>query len=189
MALQTNYLRGLVQGMCEAGAVGEMQELPWLGCEDKVDEVLGQKCQLVVDVNAGVPWHMILYSWRIRRGDFRGAAAVAYERLQKLQQLGNGGHGKDLVLRSGGNVAGHDELDTPVTRQFLQVINALSCVESDQAWILAEPVARKGGVLEKRRVVRLEDVRRGFQDEMDRVEALRRGRFSFVGGDEDVEMT
>lgn len=156
-----------------------------------VDEVLGQKCVAVVDINVGVPWHKILYAWRIRRGDFRGAAAVAYERLQKLQQLGNGGHGKGIALRGGkqGSAIGGDELDTPVTRQYLQLINALSCVEPEQAWILAEPVGRKNGVLEKRRVITLEDTRRGLQEEMDRVEGLLRGRFSFVGVEAgDVEM-
>jgi nuclear pore complex protein Nup160 len=138
-----------------------------------------------------VPWHKILYAWRVRRGDFRGAAAVAYQQLQKLQQLANGGHGKDLALWSGkkSTGAGNDELDTPVTRQYLQLINALSCVEPGQAWILAEPVGRKNGVVEKRRVITLEDARRGLQDEMDRVEGILRGRFSFVGGEErDVDM-
>lgn len=185
-ALKSSYLRALVAGMCNGGAVGEMLELPWVGCEGMVDEVLAQKAQAIVDVTTGVPWHMILYSWRIRRGDFRGAAAVAYERLQKLHSIGNGAkNGHALAVTDNGT---GDDLDTPITKQYLQVINTLSCVAPDEAWILAEPVGRKSGLNSKRKVVKLEDIRKGLQEEMDRVEALRRGRFSFVGGDEDAEM-
>ncbi|KFY70900.1 hypothetical protein V499_08864 [Pseudogymnoascus sp. VKM F-103] len=190
-AIQKSNLRSLVYSLCENSAAAELIELPFLGMHALVDEALSQKCASIVDVNIGVPWHKILYAWRIRRGDFRGAAAVAYQQLQKLQQLANGGHGKDLALWSGkkSTGAGNDELDTPVTRQYLQLINALSCVEPGQAWILAEPVGRKNGVVEKRRVITLEDARRGLQDEMDRVEGILRGRFSFVGGEErDVDM-
>lgn len=94
-AIQRSNLRSLVYSLCENSAAAELIELPFLGMHDMVDEALSQKCASIVDVNIGVPWHKILYAWRIRRGDFRGAAAVAYQQLQKLQLLANGGHGKD----------------------------------------------------------------------------------------------
>lgn len=173
-----------------------MLELPWLGLEDKVDCVITQKAQAVVDVNAGIPWHMILYSWRIRRGDFRGAASVAYERLQKLQLLSSQdgkSSGMAIVMRNGqyerDEHAGRDELDTAITRQYLQVINALSCVEAEQAWIFVEPVVGKKGVEGKRRVVKLGELRRELQEEMDRMEDLRRGRFAFGRDEQDVSMS
>ncbi len=174
--------------MCDNTSVGEMLELPWLGTENKVDDVLSAKAQAVVDVNAGVPWHMILYSWRIRRGDFRGAATVAYERLQKLQQLGitKAVVLKGCVFEHDGHT-GRDELDTAITRQYLQVINALACVEPEQAWIFVEGV-KKNGAKEKRRVMRLEELRGDLQKEMDRIEDLKRGRFAFDAEDEDVDM-
>ena len=199
-ALKGNYLRTLISSMCESQAVGEMLQLPWLGLEDKVDSVLTQKASTVVDVNAGIPWHMILYSWRIRRGDFRGAASVAYERLQKLQVLNGQGEGTAKIgFRNGEYIRdehrGRDELDTAITRQYLQVINALSCVEEEQAWIFVEPIAGKkapGGGEGKRKVLKLEELRRALQEEMDRTEDLNRGRFPF-GGDpmnpeKDVDM-
>lgn len=193
-ALKSSYLRTLVNAMCESQAVGEMLNLPWLGLEDKVDHVLTQKCASVIDVNAGIPWHMILYSIRIRRGDFRGAASAAYERLQKLQVLASSDEmTSKIVMRDGQFVMdehkGRDELDTAVTRGYLQVINALSCVEREQAWIFVEPVAGKKGGEQKRRVLRLEELRRGLQDEMDRTEDLNRGRFPFANGEEDVDMS
>lgn len=192
-ALKSHYLRTLIITMAESQSVSSMLSLPWLGLEDGVSAVLSQKSQSVVDVNVGVPWHMILYSWRIRRGDFRGAASVAYERLQKLQVLAEkeGGNparapaGK-MVLRNGqyewDERRGRDELDSEVTRAYLQVINALACVEGDQAWIFVEPVvgAKKG---EKRRVVRIEELRKALSEEIEREEDFRRGRFAF-GGDE-----
>lgn len=187
-ALKGNYLRTLVITMCESQSVGDLLSLPWLGMEDKVDCCLSAKSQSVVDVNAGVPWHMILYSWRIRRGDFRGAASVAYERLQKLQVLAETDGGSKMVLRNGqyewDERRGRDELDSEVTRAYLQVINALACVEGEQAWIFVEPVAgTKKVVDQRRRVVRIEELRKALSEEIEREEDLRRGRFAF-GGEE-----
>lgn len=192
-ALKSNYLRTLIITMAESQSVSSMLSLPWLGLEDAVSAVLSQKSKSVVDVNAGVPWHMILYSWRIRRGDFRGAASVAYERLQKLQVLAEMEGGASarapagkMVLRNGqyewDERRGRDELDSEVTRAYLQVINALACVEGEQAWIFVEPlVGAKKSTLgaEKRRVVRIEELRKALSEEIEREEDLRRGRFAF----------
>lgn len=183
-ALKGNYLRTLIITMCESQSVGELLSLPWLGMEDKVDCCLSVKSQSVVDVNAGVPWHMILYSWRIRRGDFRSAASVAYERLQKLQVLAETDGGSKMVLRNGqyewDERRGRDELDSEVTRAYLQVINALACVEGEQAWIFVEPVVgKKGEEGRKRRVVRIEELRKALSEEIEKEEDLRRGRFAF----------
>lgn len=193
-ALKASYLRTLVNAMCESQAVGELLTLPWLGLEDKVDSVLTQKCASVIDVNAGIPWHMVLYSWRIRRGDFRGAASVAYQRLQRLQVLASSEEMSSKIVMRGGQfvmdeLRGRDELDTEVTRGYLQVINALSCVEGEQAWIFVEPITGKNGVEQRRRVLKLDELRRGLQEEMDRTEDLNRGRFPFANGAEDVDMS
>lgn len=84
-------------------------------------------------------------------------------------------------------------------------MNVLSCVEKENAWILAEQTeeerearveeARKrgkgaGGAQKKvelgprRQVVSLEDVRREYQEELDRVAMVGAGRFAFGEGDE-----
>lgn len=181
-ALQLSSLRSLVFRMCESSSATELLDLPFIGLQSEVDDILSQKCQAIVDVNVGVPYHKILYAWRIHRNDFRGAAAVSLERLQRLQQSGDG----DKVSNHG---PGADELETPVTRQYLQLINALSCVDPKQAWILSEPLPSKtttGGshASGKRKVVTLEDARKGYQEELDRIAAIENNQFAFAGGDE-----
>lgn len=128
--LQKSYLRRLVEKMCEAGQNTELVNLPFSGLQTIVDEILVEKCRQVRDVLNGVPYHQILYAWRINHNDYRGAASVLLDRLQKLRQMGEG----DKV-----GVSGEDALDTQVTRQYLLLINALSCVQTKgEAYILED---------------------------------------------------
>jgi nuclear pore complex protein Nup160 len=180
-ALQHSCLRTLVTKMCEASRASELIALPFLGLQDAVDELLAQKCQSIVDVTMGVPYHKILYAWRIKHHDFRGAATISLERLQRLQQSSEG----DRALRD-------DRLETPVTQQYVALINALSCVDPKQAWILSEELPKKGPpgvkvVPPKRKVVTLEEVRRLYQEELDRIAAIENNQFPFDGG-EDMEV-
>ncbi len=85
---------------------------------------------------------------------------------------------------------------------YLALTNVLACVDESQAWILAEAepdvggvtgdVAGKNGRAGKRRVVTLEDVRMGYQVELDRLAAVESGRFGIVdfreGGGSGDEM-
>jgi nuclear pore complex protein Nup160 len=184
-ALQHSSLRTLIFRMCESASASQLINFPFLGLQDTVDEILAQKCRGIVDVNAGVPYHKILYAWRIKRNDFRGAAAVSLERLQRLQQSGDG----DKIF---GGDQGHDGLETPVTKQYLMLINALSCVSPSQAWILSEPLPGKttagskstASATGKRKVVTLEDARKAYQEELDRIAAIENNQFTFAGGDE-----
>ena len=170
--------------MCESSSASELLDLPFIGLQSQVDEILAQKCQAIVDVNVGVPYHKILYAWRLKHNDFRGAAAVSHERLRRLQQSGDG----DKVL---GHGPGIDELDTPVTKQYLMLINALSCVDPKQAWILSEPLPKKTSAgaqstsaMEKRKVITLDDARKGYQEELDRIAAIENNQFAFAAGNE-----
>lgn len=164
--------------MCETSYASQLIEFPFVGLQDAVDEILTQKCHTIVDVTVGVPYHKILYAWRIRHSDFRGAATVSLERLQKLQQSGEG----DKAL-------GDDSLETPVTKQYIALINALSCVDPKQAWILSEEIPRKGagsknGATPKRSVVTLDEIRKQYQGELDRIAAIENNQFALAGGDE-----
>jgi nuclear pore complex protein Nup160 len=127
-ALQKSYLRKLVEKMCETGQSSALISLPFSGLQDKVDDILGEKCRNTKDVLNGVPYHQILYAWRINHNDYRGGAAVLLDRLQKLRRMGEG----DKVNGA------EDALDTQVTRQYLLLINALSCVPPQEAYILEE---------------------------------------------------
>lgn len=177
-ALQHSSLRTLVQKMCDSSYASQLVELPFLGLQEKVDEILAQKCQSIVNVNVGIPYHKILYSWRIKHSDFRGAAAISLDRLQRLQASGDG----DKMISE-------DGLETPVTRQFIALINALSCVDPKQAWILSEALPVKQGMNghgkkePARKVVTLEDVRRSYQEELDRIAAIQNNQFAFGDGD------
>lgn len=175
--------------MCESSYATQLISLPFIGLQDQVDEILAQKCQGIVDVNVGVPYHKILYSWRIQHSDFRGAASISFERLQRLLQS----HEVSGIT----DYEDGEEMETEVTRQYISLINALSCVDSKQAWILSEdiPAPRKGSVgglgvngqAKKgpvRKVVTLEEVRRNYQGELDRIAAIQNNQFAFVGGDE-----
>ncbi|KAK3396546.1 nucleoporin Nup120/160-domain-containing protein [Sordaria brevicollis] len=130
--LQKSYLRRLVEKMCEAGQNTELVNLPFSGLQTMVDDILVDKCRQVRDVlRDPVPYHQILYAWRISHNDYRGAASVLLDRLQKLRQIGEG----DKL----GVVGEQDALDTQVTRQYLLLINALSCVQTKgEAYILED---------------------------------------------------
>ncbi len=131
-ALQKAYLRRLVEKMCETGQSSELTRLPFSGLQQKVDDILVEKCRATRDVLAtgAPPYHQILYAWRIGHNDHRGAAAVLLDRLQKLRRAGEG----DRTAAPGTE----DALDTQVTRQYLLLINALSCVAPHEAYILED---------------------------------------------------
>ncbi len=207
-ALQHSCLKKLVEKMCETLQTADLISLPFPGLRGAVDDILYQKCQEVMDVTRGCPWHMILYSWRISHNDYRGAAAILLSRLQKLQQAGEGD-----------TQEGEDVLDTPVTKMYLMLVNTLSCVEPKQAWICTEDASRdysreldveplfvngasggeeahnddgplslllsrkRASVEEPRRkVLSLADIRKQYQDELDRIAAIQNNQFEFAAG-------
>jgi nuclear pore complex protein Nup160 len=190
-ALQHSSLNTLITRMCESSYASELISLPFIGLQDRIDENLLQKCQIIFDVGAGIPYHKILYAWRIKHGDFRGAAAISLDRLQRLILAGY--HNQWI---------GEDMLETPVTKQYVALINALSCVDAKQAWILAEEPQipdKKGSRISvggdkeaevgkkeksKRKVVTLADVRRDYQGELDRIAVIQNGQYAVFEGDE-----
>lgn len=199
-ALQTSSLRLLITKMCESSHATQLISFPFLGLQDLVDDILAQKCANIVEVTNGVPYHKILYAWRIQHSDFRGAAAISLERLYRLQASSE----SDSKIGSGEL---GEEGETLVTKQYVAVINALSCVDPKHAWILYEggkgkeggnigrgtgrgglKSGREDGGVAKRRVVTLADVRRGYQEELDRVAAIENGRFSLGGGGDMIKI-
>ncbi|KAL2134324.1 hypothetical protein VTI74DRAFT_453 [Chaetomium olivicolor] len=241
-ALQKSYLRKLVEKMCETGQSAELISLPFSGLQTKVDDILSEKCRSIRDVLAGVPYHQILYAWRISHNDYRGGAAVLLDRLQKLRRAGEG----DKVDAGAGV---DDALDTQVTRQYLLLINALSCVAPQEAYILEDVVpgeeddsqrqkmggdddleaqleelsrrldaemVRDGGDVEMasqenaalvermkkfsgtrlsggqelpaRRFLMLADVRKQYQQELDRIVAIQNNQFGFTAEDDLMDL-
>lgn len=220
-ALQQSCLRRLVEKMCETQQNAELMNLPFCHLHDSVDKILEQKCQAAAAAavdstqpGRGVPWHQVLYAWRVHHNDYKGAAAALLDRTKKLKKLGEGD-----------NLLGDDVLDTPVTRQYLMLINALSCVEPKEAWIISEEEAgthgkvitsgvdiqeaidflagagtKEAAELKEladptlsdvdrpwRRVLSLDDLRKDYQAELDRIAAIQNNQFDFAVGDEAMD--
>ncbi|KAG5935761.1 hypothetical protein E4U53_000362 [Claviceps sorghi] len=176
-ALKQSSLRKLVAKMCETHHTMELVSLPFPGLQQDVDDILAAKCRNTTDVAQGFPYHQVLYSWRIKRCNYRGAASVLLDRIQKLKLAGEGD-----------KITGDDMLDTPVTRQYLLLINALSCVDPKQAWIFDEGASTpyqngNGDGVSKRSVVSLADIRKQYQDELDRIAAIQNNQFGFETSD------
>ncbi|KAG6037411.1 hypothetical protein E4U41_005164 [Claviceps citrina] len=176
-ALKQSSLRKLVAKMCETHHNMELVSLPFPGMQQDVDDILAAKCRHTTDVVEGFPYHQVLYSWRIRRSNYRGAASVLLDRIRKLRLAGEGD-----------KMTGDDVLDTPVTRQYLLLINALSCVEPKQAWVFDEgsPAVHQNGDAvssNKRKVVSLVDIRKQYQDELDRIAAIQNNQFGLEMSD------
>jgi nuclear pore complex protein Nup160 len=172
-AMKISNLRKLVDRMCATYHNIELVSLPFPGLQQEVDDILTQKSKATLDVIEGFPYHQVLYSWRIKHNNYRGAASVVLDRIHKLRSSGEGDE-----------ATGEDILDTPVTRQYLLLINALSCVDSKQAWIYDEAPAgygQKDAV--KRKVVSLADIRKQYQDELDRIAAIHNNQFGFEADD------
>lgn len=167
-ALRHSSLRLLVDKMCETHHSTELVALPFPGMQQEVDAILAQRCKKTADVVHGFPYHQVLYSWRIKRNNYRGAASALLDLIKRLRQAGEGDR-----------MTGDDVLDTPVTRQYLLLINALSCVDPKQAWVFDE-----GGAGRKRYVVSLADIRKQYRDELDRIAAIQNNQFGFEAGDE-----
>ncbi|GAO15099.1 uncharacterized protein UV8b_02390 [Ustilaginoidea virens] len=174
-ALRRSGLRKLVDKMCETRHNIELVSLPFPGMQQDVDDILASHCRNATDVTAGFPYHQVLYSWRIKRNNYRGAASVLLDRIQKLQLTGEGDR-----------PVGDDILDTSITQQYLVLINALSCVDPKQAWIFDEgsPALDRNGLGgSKRKVVSLGDIRKQYQDELDRIAAIHNNQFGFEASD------
>jgi len=73
-----------------------------------------------------IPPHKILYAYRLGRRDLKGAATCLWTRLQTLEQNRRRGGGESV--------------DEEVMETYLVLINTLSLVEAEDAWILTRPL-------------------------------------------------
>ncbi|KAI6246010.1 Nucleoporin [Erysiphe necator] len=176
--LQTTYLRTLIIKMCETSNASYLIEFPFVGMQDKVDGILSQKCQNTMDILSGISYHKILYAWRIKQNNFRGAASILLNRLYRLRKLGSA----DQIIES-------HQLETPITQQYISLINTLCCVDPKQAWILQEieNTENQSSMINeqspKRQVITLSDLRNNYQAELDRLGAIHNNQFQFEGSD------
>lgn len=195
-ALQHSALTTLITSMIAASQTPHLIRVPFANnpsLHHHLDTTLASLAAKTIDLEHGPPYHTALYAWRLARNDFRGAAAVLHQRLQRLQASTNANSTSSAsaastvdVDPSSASLANAQTQTQPVLNAYLALINVLACVEKSQAWILAEGAGEEEG--RRRKVVTLDDVRADYQAELDRVAAIESGRFAFVGdgGEMDV---
>ena len=145
---QRSSLEILIVAMVEHGQSSRLCSYPFGVLQDSVDEILLRRAEEVVDVRPFPNYHKVLFSWRIRQGDFQGgnalaqaslsiAACVMYQRVQLLKNTSN--------LEMDVN---YETLE--ISEAYLAIINALSCVAEKNAWIFVYKAVESGSPPAKR---------------------------------------
>ncbi|WPG99121.1 Hypothetical protein R9X50_00193200 [Acrodontium crateriforme] len=135
---------------------------------DKILLEIAQRTLASGSATRHAPYYQILYAFRSRRSDFRGAAEILYEHLSALRNT------KSLAVQ--------DPEDDTLVNAYVLLINTLACCGEGEGWMLVH------GSEGKRRLVKLEDVRAEYCAELDKRSEIMQGRFPLFGaadGDED----
>ncbi|CED82599.1 Nuclear pore complex, Nup160 component [Phaffia rhodozyma] len=156
----------LVTVMCHANEVDRLTHFTFVGLEDIVERTLAFKARHS-DPLVFPNYLLVLYSWHIRRGDYRAAASAMYQQGRRFGEIN--GRFVDIGPRR--------------AKSYLLAINALSLVDQKQAWLAVPLSADSGNKRRKRRkltsyipeetfspsartkdveIVELEDIRREY---------------------------
>ncbi|KAG9745590.1 hypothetical protein KCU72_g14762, partial [Aureobasidium melanogenum] len=181
--LRKTSLQALLQSLIATNRISTLLSLPFPEyLLPEVDDILLSLARKHLSFSPtptpGQPqYHQVMYTWRIHNNDFRGAAEILFERLQRLR------HSTAKVFEPD---------DETLVEAYLVLINTLACCGKDEGWILAERVEeeyQRGKSVsashgKKRRIVTLEDVRKEYQAELDRRSEMQQGRFALTTSDE-----
>ncbi|KAL2011615.1 hypothetical protein VTN00DRAFT_4333 [Thermoascus crustaceus] len=117
-------------------------------------------------------YHRILHAYRIARNDFRGAAEVAYQTVQRLRRAGRT-PSYGLVFHKGKDndeskrVVEEDDPESKEIRyELLALINLLACVDKSEAYILVEEEAPSNGQADRRQSVQTDEDGNVFMDDV-----------------------
>jgi nuclear pore complex protein Nup160 len=179
--VKRSELRKLLDACVKQDAVQDLLALPFeeANLVQEADAVLlslaKKELAATTTSTARPPFYQILYAFRTQRSDFRGAAELLYEHLERMRQA-NQKHGMQ------------DPEDNTLIHAYVLLINTLACCGEEDAWLLADPIDGLDGQGNKRRLVQIADVRREYAAELDRRSDILQGRFPLlvgdVGGDE-----
>ncbi|KAF2266808.1 hypothetical protein CC78DRAFT_491191 [Lojkania enalia] len=184
-SLRRASLQTLITAMVRQQQTDSLVKFPFVGLVEDVDAILQHLCQTaLLNITSGPPYHQILHAFRISRNDFRGAASALYDRLQRLKTTSS---------------SVHDPAGESLIQCYLMIINTLSSVGKEEAYILAEQRVEDGpgpqilGIgqgkkLLKRQVVTLDTLRKDYQAELDRVAAIESGQYPFVAGSDEMDI-
>lgn len=172
-ALRKASLQTLIQSMITHEATSLLLTLPFsIETAADADAILLSLARKTLTNSVSTsqpPYIQILYAWRVQRNNFRGAAEILHERLERLRTAGK---------------AIQDPEDETLMHAYTLLINTLVCCGEEDGWILAEGIAGVNEGKAKRRLVTLADIRREYSAELDRRSEMLQGRFALVGGDE-----
>ena len=176
-------LQTLITSMVTQGQTAVLLKFPFVGLTEEVDAILSNLCAKILNLASGIPYHQILYSFRISRGNFRGAATILHDRLQRLKSTSS---------------KVHDPADESLIHCYLMIINALSSVSQEDAYILADQRIDDAGPqswqigkakkLLRRHIVTLDTLRKEYQAELDRVAAIENGHFAFMDPADEMDI-
>jgi nuclear pore complex protein Nup160 len=203
-ALQKSYATMLINAVLDgkksissvAGGVRELQSLPWslhpvlsrqldqqLSQLAKKQKSIGSDNKPFATPDGGVDYLKIVHAMRVSRHDYRGAVEVLYERLRLIQNS---------------RQSRRDPTMKPLRHALLSLINAMTLIPSDEAYILAEvqesaPTNSEvngvaAGQKKRKVIITLEDLRKDYQRVLDRCARVERGDFDFDAGDDDSDM-
>ncbi|KAL4976785.1 nucleoporin Nup120/160-domain-containing protein [Aspergillus desertorum] len=160
-ALQKSALNSLITSILAAsgpGSTGLDQILAFPttlipNLASHVDEILvslAQKQPSTTSFDAKNKWaentidyQRILQAYRIKRGDYRGAAAIAYHNVERLRQARDTSTHHLLRKANAGDPLHHnleedDPESTEIRHELLSLINLLACVDRSDAYILVD---------------------------------------------------
>ncbi|GME52897.1 hypothetical protein GTA08_BOTSDO05323 [Neofusicoccum parvum] len=180
--LRRSALTTLVKTMISQKQMPLLITFPFTRQLEDVDAILATLCRDTLNVSTGPPFHRLLYSFRIAKNNYRGAAQILYDLITRLKSS---------------SVALQDPSDDSITSTYMTLINTLSLVNEQDQYLLVGQREGEGGLkavpdgkaCARRRLVTLEDLRREYQAELDRVAAMETGRFAFsAGGGDDMDV-
>lgn len=175
--MKRSNLKKLLDSCIKQDAVPSLLELPFEGDlaleADKALLAMAKRDLAAGTSSLATKTYQILYAFRTQRQDFRGAAEILYEHLERLRHTPY-------------HHAVQDPEDETLVQVYVLLINTLACCGEDDAWLLADPIpgVHKGD--RKRKLVTLADLRREYTAELDKRSDMLHGRFALVGDDEDA---
>ncbi|EME49218.1 hypothetical protein DOTSEDRAFT_68094 [Dothistroma septosporum NZE10] len=175
--LQKSSLRTILDTCVRRDAVSTLLELPINGDLAKLaDSVLFElaKKSMASGLSSGPAYHKILFAFRTQNGNFRGAAAVLYEHLERL--------------RNANKLAIQNPNDETLVQVYVLLINTLACCGEGEGWLLADPIPHVHEAERKRKLVTIEDIRMEYMAELDRRSEIMHGRFPLVGGGDEMDL-
>lgn len=114
--------------------------------------------------NRAPDYQRILHAYRIARNDFRGAAEVGYQIVQRLRKARDTPSQQLIFKRNNDNddtkrMIEEDDLESrEIRHELLALINLLACVEKSEAYILVETEEQPSGAeLSRRRSLQKDD--------------------------------